>query len=161
MRYSPSTKAFYAEAFDYGANLPGDLIDIGDDYHGELLAAQDAGKMIVPGNDGVPVAVDQPPASAAEVRAQMRLSFAQLLIGLDAEAWITTAEADAWLTGTLPAPVTALIVTLPAPQQFPARARALRPTVVERADPLVGLLAAAQGKTDADLDTFFLTYAQV
>jgi hypothetical protein len=89
------------------------------------------------------------------------LSFAQLMIGLVSEGWITTAEGEAWLTGTLPAPVLALIATLPAGQQFPAKARALRPTIVERTDPLVSALGAAQGKTDAQLDTFFETYAVI
>jgi hypothetical protein len=89
------------------------------------------------------------------------LSFAQLMIGLVSEGWITTAEGEAWLTGTLPAPVLTLIGTLPAGQQFPAKARALRPTIVERTDPLVSALGAAQGKTAAQLDDFFQTYAAI
>jgi hypothetical protein len=89
------------------------------------------------------------------------LSFAQLMIGLVSEGWITEAEGEAWLTGTLPAPVLALIGTLPAAQRFPAKARALRPTIVERTDPLVSALGAAQGKTDAQLDDFFQTYAVI
>jgi hypothetical protein len=89
------------------------------------------------------------------------ISFAQLMIGLVSEGWITTAEGEAWLTGALPAPVLTLIGTLPAGQQFPAKARALRPTIVERTDPLVTMLGAAQGKTDAQLDTFFQTYAVI
>jgi len=105
------------------------------------------------------------PPTAEELLAQsrqaMRLSFAQLMIGLVSEGWITTAEGEAWLTGTLPAPVVALIATLPTAQQFPAKARALRPTVIERNEPLVTMLGAAQGKTDAQLDTFFQTYAVI
>jgi hypothetical protein len=89
------------------------------------------------------------------------LSFAQLMIGLVSEGWITTAEGEAWLTGTLPAPVLALIGTLPAAQQFPAKARALRPTIVERTDPLVSDLGLAQGKTPEQLDDFFRTYAAI
>jgi hypothetical protein len=89
------------------------------------------------------------------------LSFAQLMIGLVAEGWITTAEGEAWLTGTLPAPVLALIGTLPEAQRFAAKARALRPTIVERTDPLVSALGAAQGKTPEQLDDFFRTYALV
>ena len=89
------------------------------------------------------------------------LSFAQLMIGLVSEGWITTAEGEAWLTGTLPAPVLALIGTLPEAQRFAAKARALRPTVIERNEPLVTMLGAAQGKTDAQLDTFFQTYAAI
>ena len=89
------------------------------------------------------------------------LSFAQLMIGLVSEGWITTAEGEAWLTGTLPAPVLALIATLPLAQQFAAKARALRPTIVERTDPLVSALGAAQGKTPEQLDDFFRTYAAI
>jgi hypothetical protein len=87
------------------------------------------------------------------------LSFAQLMIGLVSEGWITTAEGEAWLTGTLPAPVLALIATLPVAQQFAAKARAIRPTVVERADPLVVMLGKAQGKKAEDMDNFFRKYA--
>jgi hypothetical protein len=92
-------------------------------------------------------------------RKAMSLTFAQLLIGLVAEQWITEAEGEAWLAGTLPASVLSLIATLPADQQFPAKARALRPSIVERLDPLVIALGQAQGKTPEELDTFFLTYA--
>ena len=87
------------------------------------------------------------------------LSFAQLLIGLVTEGWITESEGGGWLVGTLPAPVLAVIATLPAGQQFAAKARAIRPSVIVRADPLVASLAAAEGKTSADIDAFFTTYA--
>lgn len=87
------------------------------------------------------------------------LSFAQLLIGLVTEGWITEAEGEGWLVGTLPAPVLAVIATLPTNQQFAAKARASRPSDVERADPLVAALATAEGKTSAEIDAFFTTYA--
>lgn len=153
-------RGFYPEGFSYAA-LPQDLIDISDAYHGELMAAQATGKEIVPGVDGVPHAVDPAPPDPTAVRATMTLSLAQLLIGLEAEGWLSTAEADGWLDGTLPAPVMALIATLPADQQFAAKARAKRPSVVVRLNPLVIALAAVQGKTDAELDAFFATYAEV
>jgi len=89
------------------------------------------------------------------------LSFAQLLIGLVAEGWITEAEGDAWLGGRLPASVLQLIATLPSQQRFAAKARALRPSEVLRTDPLVEALGAAERKTPAELDQFFQTYAQV
>lgn len=89
----------------------------------------------------------------------VQVTFAQLLIGLVAEGWITEAEGDGWLAGTLPAPVVALINTLPAPARFPAKARAIRPSTVLRHDPLVEMLGVAQGKTPEELDTFFATYA--
>jgi hypothetical protein len=107
--------------------------------------------------DGQPVL--DPPAPTEEQ--QPDLSFAQLMIGLVSEGWITTAEGEAWLTGTLPAPVLTLIGTLPTGQQFAAKARALRPTIVERTDPLVSALGAAQKKTPEQLDDFFRTYAAI
>lgn len=104
--------------------------------------------------DGEPVGT--PPAPPAIIP---DLSFAQLLIGLVSEGWITEAEGGGWLVGTLPAPVLAVIATLPAGQQFAAKARAIRPSAVVRADPLVAALAAAEGKTSAEIDAFFTTYA--
>lgn len=86
-----------------------------------------------------------------------QITFAQLLIGLVAEGWIMEAEGDAWLTGTPPAPVLALIGQLPAEQRFAAKARAIRPSVVLLSDPLVQALGAMQGKS-ADLPAFFNTY---
>lgn len=101
------------------------------------------------------VTVEQPPPPQIP-----NLTFAQLLIGLVSEGWITEAEGEAWLAGTLPAAVSALIGTLPANQRFVARARAIAPSVVLRTDPLVATLGMAQGKTTEQLDTFFLTYSQ-
>lgn len=88
------------------------------------------------------------------------LSFAQLLIGLVSEQWITEADGDQWLSGALPAAVMAVINTLPEGQRFAAKARALRPSEVLRADPLVAALGAATGKTSTEIDDFFRTYAQ-
>jgi hypothetical protein len=88
------------------------------------------------------------------------LAFAQLLIGLVAEGWITEAEGEAWLEGRIPAAAELLIATLPEDQRFAARARAARPSTVLRTDPLVIALAASQGHAD-DLDRFFTTYAAV
>lgn len=90
-----------------------------------------------------------------------QITFAQLLIGLVAEGWITEAEGDAWLTGTPPAPALALIGQLPQGQRFAAKARAIRPSIVLLSDPLVQALAAAQGKSPEQLDDFFRAYAGV
>lgn len=89
-----------------------------------------------------------------------QLTFAQLLIGLVAEGWITETEGEAWLEGRIPAAADALIATLPEGQRFAARARASRPSTVLRTDPLVIALAASQGRAD-DLDRFFTTYAVI
>lgn len=103
----------------------------------------------------------QPYVPVPEVLVVPDLSFPQLLIGLVAEQWITEADGEAWLTGTLPAAVLGVISTLPVEMQFPAKARALRPSAIIRADPLVAALAASEGKTPEELDEFFFTYSQV
>jgi hypothetical protein len=95
-------------------------------------------------------------------REAMRLSFAQLLIGMVAEGWVTAAEGRAWRDRvSLPAPVVALIDSLPEDQQFAAETKALAPSIVLRLDPLVVSLGAATGKTEAEIDTFFLKYGAV
>lgn len=102
-----------------------------------------------------------PEEIAEREAARPKLTFSQLLIGLVAEQWVTEAEGEAWLLGTLPAGVVALIGTLPLEQRFPARARATAPTVVYRDDPLVIALGASQGKTPEQLDAFFVAYRAV
>ena len=87
------------------------------------------------------------------------MSFAQLMIGLVAEQWITEEEGRLWLTGTLPPQVISTINLIPAEQRFAATAKATRPSVVNRLDPLVQMMALAQGRSDAQLDDFFRTYA--
>lgn len=57
--YSPTTRGFYHDLV-HGSAMPADVIEIGHDAHGALMEAQGAGKMIVPGEGGVPVAVDRP-----------------------------------------------------------------------------------------------------
>lgn len=89
------------------------------------------------------------------------LSFAQLLIGLVTEGWITEAQGDAWLLGVLPAEVTTLIASLQSPYQFAARARASRPSTVVRLDPLTVAMGQALGRTEEELDGFFRTYSEV
>lgn len=112
-------------------------------------------------NDEIAAVMAKRSAAVVTSRAEMRLSFAQLLIGLVAEGWISEVDGDAWADGYLPAAVQALIATLPAEQWFAARTRAKRPSEVLRLDPLVNLLASGMGKTDTELDTFFTTYAKV
>lgn len=107
--------------------------------------------------------VEQPPyvPTIEDERVDMKLTFAQLLIGLVAEGWITQAEGTAWLSGTPPQAVNDLIAQLPSEQRFPALVRAVRPSIVLRLDPLVVGLGSYTGKTPAQIDTFFQTYSVV
>jgi len=67
--YSPSTGGFYHDVV-HGTAMPDDAIEIGHDAHRDLIAAQGMGKMIVPGKDGAPVAVERPPLSPEQRAAQ-------------------------------------------------------------------------------------------
>lgn len=94
-------------------------------------------------------------------RQTMTLSFAQLLIGLVNEGWITEAEGDNWADGILPQRVVDLIATLPPEQQFSARTRAKRPSEISRVDPLVIMLGMSEGKTSEEMDEFFAAYRNI
>ena len=103
---------------------------------------------------------EQAKALEAE-RAALQLSFAQLVIGLVSEGWISEADGEGWLGGTLPGAVLATINLLPADQRFAAKAKATRPSFVARMDPLVGMMAKAQGRSDDEIDAFFRKYVTV
>jgi hypothetical protein len=92
-----------------------------------------------------------------EIPPIIEISFAQLIGGLVTEKWISKAEGKAWLRGTLPGPVEAVIAMLPEEQQIFAEGRAIRPTSILLSDPLVQALAAMQGKA-AELPAFFNKY---
>ena len=108
-----------------------------------------------------PPPAPDPEQALAEMRANMPpLSFVQTLTGLVTEGFITEAEGDGWLTGTLPTAVVGLVNTLPANQRFAARARATAFSQALRTDPLLlGLADARNPKvTPAELDAFFIKY---
>lgn len=118
----------------------------------EIIKDAVTGKITQRVYEDAPVPVVVPPT----------ISFAQLLIGLVTEGWITPTEGREWRGRVaLPAQVQALIASLPDAQQFAAETRAFAPSEVLRTDPLVVGLGAVAGKTSAQLDQFFITYAQV
>jgi len=104
-------------------------------------------------------AIDQIPLDAPPPRIP-NLSFAQLLIGLVEEGWITEAEGEAWLAGTLPEAVLLVISMIQPEYQFTAKARALRPSEIVRGNQLVDEMATAQGKTPEEIDAFFTKYSR-
>jgi len=106
--------------------------------------------------------VPPPPPPPMPEPIPQSISFAQLLIGLVSEGWITPAEGRAWRDRVaLPLPVQALINEFPEGQRFAAETRAMAPSTILRADPLVVGMGAAAGKTPEEIDTFFRTYATV
>lgn len=108
-------------------------------------------------NDDKWVKLPEPEAPVPE-----SITFAQLLIGLVGEGWISVEEGRAWRDRvSLPVQVETLIATLPPEQQFAAETRAMAPSEVLRNDPLVVALGAVSGKTEKELDDFFRKYALV
>jgi hypothetical protein len=96
------------------------------------------------------------------------ISFAQFIVGLTEQAWITDAEAAAWLgASALPATVEGALSGIPetGPDQtkprLRARARALRPSVIQRSNELLLMMAQSRGASAAQLDDFFRKYAAI
>jgi hypothetical protein len=135
--------------FPFKAGITGTatVTSLPSDFRPDLYVWQGGGLVRLP----------DPPVLAPQITS---MSFAQLLIGLVAEGWITEAEGDGWLVGTLPAPVLELIASLPEEQRFANKARASRFTVAYLDDPMVQALGAAQGKS-AELPAFFNTYGVI
>lgn len=138
------------------------------------------GDMVMPATDGwsnsegyaltaVPAAPPPTPEEALGMeRSLMRLSFSQFVVGLAEQGWITEVEAGAWLSANaLPAAVEAALSSLPettedgSKPRLRARARALRPTEIERTNELLLMMAAMQGASAEQLDQFFRIYAGV
>lgn len=132
--------------------IPFGAIEGEDGLSGEVFAA------------AAPTATDarDPAAGLVEARAQMRMSRRQLLIGLADMGWITEAEAIAAAgTGAMPAAVETAISVLDPDSQVRARITWAAMSEARRLDPLVALLAAAQGVGNAAVDAFFTTYSSI
>lgn len=75
IRYAASTGGFYPYDIHY-PNLPADCVEITEDDHAALMAAQATGKVIVADGTGLPVAVD-PVVSVADARKQAVVAINQ------------------------------------------------------------------------------------
>ncbi len=97
--------------------------------------------------------------AAAELtawRARAALPVTDFALAALAAGLVTAEEAEAWATAKdLPAAVTAALATLPPAAQVPARIRALASVTVHRAHPLIALIAAHMGLSDAEVDALF------
>jgi hypothetical protein len=70
--HSPSTNAFYSSDI-HGTRMPADVVEITHAEWESLLAEQSAGKQIVPGSHGHPVAIERKPTPENILRARDRL----------------------------------------------------------------------------------------
>nr|WP_315448060.1 phage tail assembly chaperone [uncultured Pseudomonas sp.] len=62
----------HGEVGSPGCTIPKGAKEITDELHADLVAAQSAGKLIVPDSAGLPMAIDPPPPSADELAAAER-----------------------------------------------------------------------------------------
>jgi hypothetical protein len=84
------------------------------------------------------------------------ISRLQLILGMTQAGLISASEGVAAAAGmAIPAAVEAVFATLPNGQGTTARIRWNAMTDVERANPLVAAVAAAAGKTSAEMDQYF------
>lgn len=79
MFYSASTGGFYTTEI-HGNNMPADVVPLTVEEHADLLAAQAAGKIIQPGANGKPVAVEPPVSykSSLELKAEIDAMVASI-----------------------------------------------------------------------------------
>lgn len=84
------------------------------------------------------------------------VSRRQLLTGLAVVGWVSEQEAEAALaTGALPTAVETVINSLPEEERFTARMKWIGFQTAYRDDPMVAALAAAEEKTEQEVDDFF------
>jgi hypothetical protein len=90
------------------------------------------------------------------------ISPRQLILGLLSAGLISADEALAAAKGgVMPAAVAAVVQSLPADKRTVAEVTWARMTVVERSDPLVGLLAQSAGKTEEDINQYFIDWSKL
>lgn len=80
--YARSTGGFYDP--EVHGSIPADAVEITADEHAALMLAQSAGKVIVPGVDGRPIAAEPAPATEAELGTLRRAAIAAELTAIDA-----------------------------------------------------------------------------
>ena len=117
--------------------------------------------------DGFTLSEVAEPVPAVPTPEELRAAFPalsrrQVFIGLVASGLATAPEVLAIsATGTVPAAIEAAFAAMPEPQQSYARITFAEFTLAERLDPTTLLLQAAGGLSDAELDAFFVEFAQV
>jgi hypothetical protein len=141
--------------------IPAGAAPIEKRFHPAFVAAMvevPAASAVAPGWlwDGDGFAPPPPPAPTVPSLITRR----QLLLALAAAGLITGPQALAAATiGAVPAPIDGIFAQLPAAEALAARITWASMTVVERQDPLLGALIAANLATPAQVDALFIAGA--
>lgn len=93
--------------------------------------------------------------SVVEQREKASVSRDYLLIKANEFGWFTEAECVAWIGGTLPQDVSALIDTFPENERFKLRLSALRQETVPRETPLILAIMNLRGVTEEQMDSVY------
>jgi hypothetical protein len=116
-------------------NSKGELVDMTQDEIAEITKAQE-------------ITIEQK-------REQASVSRDYLLIKANEFGWFTEAECVAWIGGTLPQDVSALIDTFPENERFKLRLSALRQETVPRETPLILAIMNLRGVTEDQMDSVY------
>ena len=96
--FCPSNFAFYDD--DIHASLPSDAVPITAECHGEMMAAQSQGLVIVAGEDGSPTAIERPAPTPEQAMNALREQRNNLLLASDfsqfPDAPLTDEQRSAW-----------------------------------------------------------------
>lgn len=160
MFYSASFNTFYTPLIH--ANMPSDVVEITDEQWQFLLEEQGKGIQTIGADvDGFPILVDVPKPDMAAVRPFMKLTFSQLLVATVADEWMSEADGELWLAGTLPDFIQGFITELPVDQQFSTKVQMLKMTTISRLHSIIAKWAAALNKTDEEIDALFEKYSNI
>lgn len=150
MKYSPATRGFYST--DINTDMPPDAMLISDEVYIALIEAQGAGKAIVPGDNGFPIAVDR----VHEPRVPQTITKRQFILALLAGGFIEPGDALAWAKATaVPPAFDPVLADMPDADALVARITLLTMDVAERASPLIGMVIAAGLATADQVDDVF------
>jgi hypothetical protein len=116
-------------------NSKGELVDMTQDEIAEITESRE-------------ITVEQE-------REQASVSRDYLLIKANEFGWFTEAECVAWIGGTLPQDVSALIDTFPENERFKLRLSALRQETVPRETPLILAIMNLRGVTEDQMDSVY------
>jgi hypothetical protein len=116
-------------------NSKGELVDMTQDEIAEITKSRE-------------ITVEQK-------REQASVSRDYLLIKANEFGWFTEAECVAWIGGTLPQDVSALIDTFPENERFKLRLSALRQETVPRETPLILAIMNLRGVTEDQMDSVY------
>ena len=116
-------------------NSKGELVDMPQDEIAEITKSRE-----------IPV---------EQKREQASVSRDYLLIKANEFGWFTEAECVAWIGGTLPQDVSALIDAFPENERFKLRLSALRQETIPRETPLILAIMNLRGVTEDQMDSVY------